>query len=45
MNDSGRNGEILEIKNIKGALSINYLALPINTFSEINKKGYTVSSG
>lgn len=41
VNDAERN-QVLEIKNAKGALSTNYLALPNNTFNAINEKGYTV---
>jgi arabinan endo-1,5-alpha-L-arabinosidase len=39
--DSDR-GKVLSIKNAKGAIKTNYLALPSDTFSGITKNGYTV---
>ena len=35
-------GKVLSIKNEKGAIKANYLALPNDTLSEITNKGYTV---
>ena len=36
-------GNVLEIKNEKGAVKVNYLALPTDTFKGITEEGYTVS--
>lgn len=35
-------GKVLSIKNEKGAIKANYLALPSDTFSNITSKGYTI---
>ena len=41
-NDEER-GNVLSIKNSKGAIKENYFSLPNDTFSNITDKGYTVS--
>ncbi|BCZ46633.1 hypothetical protein psyc5s11_27000 [Clostridium gelidum] len=41
LEDTNR-GKVLNIKNAKGAIKTNYLALPSDTFSGITNNGYTV---
>lgn len=43
ISDDQSRGKVLNIKNDKGAVKVNYLALPSDTFSGITEKGYTVS--
>lgn len=43
ISDDQSRGKVLNIKNHKGAVKVNYLALPSDTFSGITEKGYTVS--
>jgi arabinan endo-1,5-alpha-L-arabinosidase len=35
-------GKVLNIQNAKGAIKVNYLALPSDTFNSITENGYTV---
>lgn len=40
--DDGNRGKVLNITNEKGAVKVNYLALPSDTFNGITTEGYTV---
>ena len=41
--DDQSRGKVLSVKNDKGAVKVNYLALPSDTFKGITGDGYTVS--
>jgi arabinan endo-1,5-alpha-L-arabinosidase len=40
--DDRNRGKVLSIKNDKGAIKVNYLSLPSDTFKQITNTGYTV---
>jgi arabinan endo-1,5-alpha-L-arabinosidase len=42
ISDDQTRGKVLNVKNEKGAVKVNYLALPSDTFNGITDKGYTV---